>query len=671
MKRSKAKESDSDSDNEDVSKRMQKPKHSIISRLKAIFGFGPKKKKKSRRKEAKKRKEIEDRESARLDAAAILENENEVTDTQTKLLPEDFQLPSAEEVIALAQDTAATIIQSIIRRFLSKYKRRRQWKEAVKAADKFIVMKVEEKKQKASNRRAGQKMFELFVKTYVIDLLQTGRVFILQNACTLKIQCLYRGYIIRKKFSLGKVNRRKRAPPKKSRITAEMARRVWARTEFEPAGRGWPSGIKHQKVLQYDMNEYADKPPHGRDFGLKTFKVVASARTSKEKEVICEDPGAWVGIPVHIEPFRTWKQRERERRTQFMLLMANTPYAEHRSVVLPKKPKPHGLELMKALGWHDGMVDKELEVVPRKSRAEYIMVNPVDSHKVADIMDGMYLPDALHKRMNTRSTGSPPPNSRRASQTFATLGGLSLDAAFSTTSTQSASLPRQKSSPNRDGWTSANINSHSFVLPSAEPSTEDKSNILSAPSGIAKATRLVTPIRGAIKPLSSAHRAALQQHQLLPEQVQKAAMRTKRQGFEDSHWKHTAWGKLKQKAEELARKEQGLEEARKLDEGSTDSLSESLQKALSADPWTRRLYRPKLLVPCRIDAFPVRTKKHFKIRYSWLPQPLVKTAAHTMLTDVRRRERMRMDEEEEASLRDDNAEIAAESSFMLTEVSSL
>ena len=562
----------------------------------------------------------------------------------------------------LAEFAAAAKIQAMVRRFLSKFLRLRQWKKACRDADRFYVAKVERKKQAVSNRRAAQEMHTVFVRTYVSDLLQTGRVFILQNYQVVKIQRLYRGYLVRRIFSFTRLfERRKRKPPTNKRVTAEMARRVWARTEFAPAGGGWPNGVDKQRVLEYDMNEYADKPPGGRDFGLKTFKVVASARNAREERVLVRDPAAWVGIPVLVEPRKVWLRRERERKTQLMLLHSTTPYLEHRTVERKPKPRAQGVAALRELGWRKDMVDKELEVLPRAQRASYSLINPLDTHQVADIMDGMFRPEALHKRMQdpSRVTGAgSSPSKRQAARSFAalrlknqnpTLGGLSTESQFSLPTQASASasavLPPspEQQSPVRLGWTSANINANSIVLPAADPEESQRLQSLglgstllqNSNSRFTKVTRLVTPLRGAIKPLPRAHKEALEQHSLLPSQVQRAAKRAQAQGFEDPHWSESAWGQIKRRAEALAHGEQGLAEARARDEEGTFTLSDALQKQLTTDPWTRALYRPTAPVPCRIEAFPVRRKQHFKVRYSWLPQPLVGNAAANVINDAR------------------------------------
>ena len=69
---------------------------------------------------------------------------------------------------------------------------------------------------------------------------------------------------------------KRRPPPPLRRVPRrygmDVLRRMWARKAFEPGG-GWPGRLDY---LQYDMWDYADKPPAGRDYGLKTLKVVTS-----------------------------------------------------------------------------------------------------------------------------------------------------------------------------------------------------------------------------------------------------------------------------------------------------------------------------------------------------------------------------------------------------------
>lgn len=113
---------------------------------------------------------------------------------------------------------------------------------------------------------------------------------------------LYRGYRVRKENLLARKPKRwkKRIVP--SRFSLEVYRRIWGRSEYEPVG-GWPG---RKDTLKYDMWEHIDKPPKGRQFGLRTRKVLAVPRSEKEKDILMHDHNAWVGVPI------AWEAEESE-----------------------------------------------------------------------------------------------------------------------------------------------------------------------------------------------------------------------------------------------------------------------------------------------------------------------------------------------------------------------
>lgn len=80
---------------------------------------------------------------------------------------------------------------------------------------------------------------------------------------------MYRGYLVRKRNLLQRKPKkwRKRVVP--SRFSIDVYRRIWGRSQYEPLG-GWPGRFD---TIDYDMWDYIDKPPKGRQFGLRTRKV--------------------------------------------------------------------------------------------------------------------------------------------------------------------------------------------------------------------------------------------------------------------------------------------------------------------------------------------------------------------------------------------------------------
>jgi hypothetical protein len=87
------------------------------------------------------------------------------------------------------------------------------------------------------------------------------------------------------------------------------------RTQFEPSG-GWKGKVDH---IDFDIWEHIDKPPKGRDFGLRTHKLFAHTHNEKSKERLINDHNAWVGFPTKLlttkeakEPMSDFERRLRE-----------------------------------------------------------------------------------------------------------------------------------------------------------------------------------------------------------------------------------------------------------------------------------------------------------------------------------------------------------------------
>lgn len=200
---------DSDDDSDDLE---VKSKPSLIARLKSIFGLGGSKKRKWRKskddgrviiaKISRGERELERGQDLSTlpivgvgvmatSGAALKMTRLMATTTTRKLRPyEDAGLdPQSAEV--LREFWGAQQIQKMVRRFLAQFKRKRQWKHACAEAGKFYVKKGEEKKTRQARRKNGVLMQNTFVRTYVSDLLQTGRVYILQSFCVVKIQRLW------------------------------------------------------------------------------------------------------------------------------------------------------------------------------------------------------------------------------------------------------------------------------------------------------------------------------------------------------------------------------------------------------------------------------------------------------------------------------------------------
>jgi hypothetical protein len=199
--------------------------------------------------------------------------------------------------------------------------------------------------------------------------MKTSVKYLVQMAACLSIQRVWRGHWSRVKNARVPI----KPPPMKRRVLRrhgtltlplsenyiivtfifiyvcvgmDVLRRMWARSNYEPHG-GWPGKLDY---LHYDMWEHVDKPPKGRDFGMKTYKVIVVPRSEREKHILVNDQNSWVGLPISFCPFSEYAEEKANEQRKTMSLLAfntqtNTPYSEPVIYFKPlKSSKP--LELM-------------------------------------------------------------------------------------------------------------------------------------------------------------------------------------------------------------------------------------------------------------------------------------------------------------------------------------
>lgn len=88
------------------------------------------------------------------------------------------------------------------------------------------------------------------------------------------------------------------------------------------------------------MWEHADKPPKGRDYGLKTYKVIAVPRNEKEMNILQTDHNAWVGLPIAFTPFSEYVEEKRlaQRKTMSQLEFTTQTMTPYGHPVVPLSP---------------------------------------------------------------------------------------------------------------------------------------------------------------------------------------------------------------------------------------------------------------------------------------------------------------------------------------------
>ena len=565
------------------------------------------------------------------------EDDNSVQDVEineTSISSNKKGEPSALEQQDLQEQkerSACVTIQCLIRRFLSRVYRRQKMEEAIIAAELHAgneTASYQSRKRAKLESRAARVGLEHFTVCYVQDLLSTSSMFIIQTVAITLIQKHFRGHLVRRKIYLA----RNKIPPKpkekRRQYMPTVARRVWARKDFTPEG-GWPA--MKWSVITYDIHEHVEVPPKGRDFGLKTRKVQLPARSQRTKDIVVSDTNSWVGIPVNVEPISVIKRRAVLRQQELALMEGVSPYVgpQFRPIVV-KPPAPlKGVAAIKALGWNSKMIDRRKG--PAAGKRAYKIIDPYSNAALAADLSTV----AMSKTTNAN---------------LLTLGS-SLDQP-SVSSTVSDSSNRHNESISKRGigmnvWSGSLQDKSSMHVPGQyHILPTDSTELLTHTQG--KVVQLITPIRGTAKPLSSRHKAALRDAKLLPEDLEEqyALEQIMQQARPPSN---RSFSKLQnQRKEDHFASEVAMQDPMKWTQTvrgrlrlSAAALATSLQTqhspkvAVDNDPWSRSTYVPKRELPSKVLVWPKQAKQSYKIKYSWLPQTLVKDGAMAVYADIR------------------------------------
>ena len=237
-----------------------------------------------------------------------------VREGKRKLDEQDAYDPTVLEQMRLAEEEkrrnmmierirnkAALVIQTNYRYHYASVLAKRKWFEAMEATrlywERYWHLRWLAKQDGLMRQDAISGVIGGFVGR---SIAEGGLMFALKSGASTVIQKMFRGYLIRRLDILNRPTKKwkKRVVP--SRFSIDVYRRIWGRSVYEPQG-GWPGRHDH---IEYDMWKFIEKPPKGRQFGLRTRKVIAVPRSNKEKQLLMHDPNAWVGVPI------TWDEDE-------------------------------------------------------------------------------------------------------------------------------------------------------------------------------------------------------------------------------------------------------------------------------------------------------------------------------------------------------------------------
>jgi len=542
---------------------------------------------------------------------------------------------------------ASVPLQSLVRGFLGRVYRRKKMAEAVLAAELYAgdeILHLANRKKGMLQSRASRVGLEHFTRCYVDDLLGNTAAYIVQRTAATLIQKNWRGHRLRKRIFVAWARARRRPKKNPSPYVPVVARRVWARKEYVPEG-GWPA--MKWSVITYDIHEYTDSPPVGRDFGLKTRKVQLPARAQRIKDIVTGDTNAWIGIPVNVEPVAVIQRRAVQRKQELALMEGVSPFVgpQFRPVKV-KPPVPlQGVEAIKALGWNSKMIDRRAP--PPTGKRAYKVIDPYSNAALAaDLATVTLQAKGDDDDGSSHSIGKLPRLGSSLEQR--SVGSLK---SFEGTSRTQQSFGSKVLGIGMRVWTGGLDNNAAIHVP-GQPTNgtsfrfrTDRMEILTHETG--KVVQLVTPIRGSVKPLSSKHQAALRQAKLLPEDLEEQYALEQLRAHPDAG--NTRKDKeRRRKRAEAAAKEIAMQDPTKWTQTvrgrlriAASSLADEMRTqqepllTVDEDPWSRSTYTAKQELPSKVLVWPKQPKQSYTVKYSWLPQTMVRDAALSVYDDIR------------------------------------
>jgi len=533
---------------------------------------------------------------------------------------------------------ASISLQSLVRGFLGRVCRHKKLAEAILAAELYAgdeIAELESRKTAKLQSRASRVGLEHFTVCYVQDLLSSASLYIIQRVAVTLIQKHWRGHRVRKRIYLAGV--RANRPPQRepSRYVPIVARRVWARQEYVPDG-GWPA--MKWSVITYDIHEHTDAPPVGRDFGLKTRKVHLPARAQRIRDIVIGDTNAWVGIPVNVEPIAVITRRAIQRKQELALMEGVSPFVgpQFRPVKV-KPPAPlQGVAAIKALGWNRNMIDRGAP--PPTGKRAYKVIDPYSNAALAADLATVTMQAKVDDDASLSARDMPLGSSLEQQS----VGSLK---SFVGTNKSHSSGFKMLGIGMRV-WTGGLDDNTALHLPGQPVNYRtDQAEILTHNAG--KVVQLVTPIRGSVKPLSSKHQAALRQAKLLPEDLEEQYALEQIRNNPDAGNSRKDKERRRKRAEAAA-KEIAMQNPTKWNQTvlgrlriAASTLADEMraQRAplhnVDNDPWSRSTFIPKQELPSKVLVWPKKPKQSYTVKYSWLPQTLVKDAALSVYNDIR------------------------------------
>lgn len=215
----------------------------------------------------------------------------------------------------IRQDIASVMISRALRMYVCQLRMaqaREQGRLDAQAYQESVWAKIRLKREIERIRR-------VVCRDIAEDMAKEGiRVMRMPSAC-LRLQCFWRGcrvrirmpryraWVLRRRQWLLEQERVRYALEQINKIRAAYweqeairLRRKWGREEFDHSG--WHPDYKADQ--DYNIFDFANHPPRGSQFGVRTHKVKLPPDTKKAYLDATDNENTWVGIPVKVVPRR-------------------------------------------------------------------------------------------------------------------------------------------------------------------------------------------------------------------------------------------------------------------------------------------------------------------------------------------------------------------------------
>lgn len=394
--------------------------------------------------------------------------------------------------------------------------------------------------------------------------------------------------------------RRERVPkPEKPKFSDAVQRLIWAKTSFEPEG-GWP---RPNTAAKYDLWEHIDKPPKEQKYGVRTKLVKAATTDANAREILKSDGTSWIAVPVQLQPSGPAK-------------LSGDDYANRKFEASPYRPL-------------EG-VDRKQELLDAKKRREEAMLGELtDDQKLRKFGYYRFLKEQRQSTLSGGSSSSTSDGRPMVANVASQSGSPTRQGAYGGSMIQGGDSVELGGAPSIFGHTEIQQDSYFSSALNDSIEIDAKSPVSKARRGVKKQKNVestLEQVSAVDVSKATGHDSNYPGFQAFVQKIQ-AKKRSKgvvhpNERDDIGHLKASSWGKIKA----------GVEE-RVFDQWERQGGSAAALDDVALGGAIVSKGGPGPSVANAACVWPTKPKKHYKLKYTWLPQPILKRAVENVYFD--------------------------------------